>query len=136
MANPLEVFFSLYFLLRPPFLARLLRRAIPLSDRITATFYSKENGHLVKCDLTKNSRWKSNLTSGDNIRAVTVIEPDDRLCSILSIPDSVSIVYFSGYQWKWTPDHSVLRMYDGASAFHLKYEEATELCDLIKGQIS
>lgn len=127
MTNPIEVLFSIYLVPRPPFVARLLRKEISLSDRVTMLCYSKASGKLVKCDLTKKRRRIFDVVDGDNIRAITIIDPNAELNSILSTPDSESIVYYSGYQWKWTPDYKFLRVYDGASAFYLTAEEALRI---------
>ena len=135
MANPLEVFFSVYLTLRPPFLACLSREKFLLSDQITIKLFRKQNGLLVKCDLNRNSRRNSDLIPGGSIRAVCIIDPSDILCSVLYNRASVSPFYYSGYQWKWTEDGKTLRMYDEGASFHMNYEEASLLAEIIKSNI-
>ena len=124
----------MYLVPHPPFLARLLRKEVFISRRITMLCYSKMNSKVVKYDLTKRRRRIFDVDDGDNIRAITVIDPNAELISILSNPVSDSIIYYSGYQWKWTPDFKFLRIYDGASAFYLTEEEARRIKDITETQ--
>jgi hypothetical protein len=88
----------------------------------------------VKCDLIKKRRRSFDIAPGDNIRAITIIDPDSDLYSILSVPDSETILYFSGYQWKWTPDKASVKAIDGASAFYLTAGEARRVMEIIASE--
>ncbi|HMS95944.1 MAG TPA: hypothetical protein PKA03_12130 [Tabrizicola sp.] len=48
--------------------------------------------------------------------------------------ESVKPIYFSGYQWKWTQDHSVLRMVAYEGGFDMKHEEVIRLGEIIQDQ--
>lgn len=135
MTSPIEVLFSIYLVPRPPFVARLTRNDVVISDRLIMVCYSKANGEMSKFDLSKIRRRVFDVEDGDNIRAIRVIQPNNELISILSIPDSETIIYYSGYQWKWTADYEFLRAFDGASAFYLTSEESRKICKVIQSAI-
>lgn len=137
MASFVETFFSIQLVPKFPFFARLTCTEISISDRFRTVCYSKPGCRLVKFDLIKKQRWfRSSVADGDNIHAIMIAGPNADLLSILSIPDSETLIWFRGYQWKWTKDHEYLRVYDEASAFWLTAEEACRLKVAIQGMQS